>query len=290
MKQKLDVGLIEFGLKKQIFISQTVLDLLYLPLIYEFEVCPTGTWLINGFTEIPQSVRERLVRLSLQYDKEETTLILNRRVACILYTMLDETRHDEYGDFYEHIQDLDMVNEPHSPNYKARFDYGSPLDAVKEIFLWHKWGLEMSNAKLNALKNIWENLLRQEDGPKEPEKQKSWIVAEKAKFRQTLKTNRKKIKSAMNEITQLENLINKFLVKNYVDINDRIAVLKAADKYPQLQQLRTTQGNMMSDLDTLLDESTLIEIKLAACEIPAFFTADFTIETPPPATFNQTKP
>jgi len=268
MKQKLDVRLIEFGLEKQVFIPQTILDMLYLPMVYGVDVCPTGVWLVNGFKEIPQPTREQLVRLSLKYDKEETTLLLNRRMACVLYTMLNKTCNERKY-FSTFIQDAGLVNEPHAPIYEAKFEYGSPIDAVREIFLWHKWGLKMSNNERKVWQRIWENLLQQENDSHEPENQKSWISLKKATFRKTLNANKRKVNADMQQITQLENLISDFLAKIDVDVNDRIAILKATDKHQKLQELYEEQTNQMNALNTVLDESILLEIKLAACDIPS---------------------
>ena len=238
LMKNLDVKLIEYGLAHGVFMPQTVLDLLYHPLEMthsegSHETYSEINWSVNNFTEIPFAARKKLVELCFISNAEETALALNRRFACTIYALLKMQK--------------DVTK--NANGCEAFFEEAAPNEVMQEIFLWHKCGLKMTNAKLYLLKRIFSNAFPCTDvmSQAEADKQRSLLRFQLTKNKR--KTQRRTLKLALTQ-----GFIHAYLEDDPNDIKE-------------LDALRKEEKKLKDCLEALQTEYSELELKMTAMEI-----------------------
>lgn len=250
-----DVSLIEHGLANDVFTPSNVLDLLYHPLHIigimsakkdSQDTIAGMTWPVNNFTAVPVATRKKLLLTCFEANKEETTLDLNRRFTCVIYTLLKE-------------QDNIM---PEADWCTALFESASPVEVMQEIHLWHKCGLKMNRAKFYLLKRIWSNMLESEPAYIPEVQLPYWVNKQKTLLKQLLSRNKKSAQHRILKLTLTESFIREQIKSSAKDLKELEALKKEA------QKLKAT-------IDKLLKDRFLIEIKLSVLEIYPMLQENF---------------
>ena len=153
--QKINLSFLKIGLEKKVFMPFAVIDLLYRRVtnnIYPStrkRLISENRWSISDFKHFPQSTRQEIIKLARAADEDnDLDFEMEMRIICALYTLLEENNSASI-----HLDETKEVR------YICEYEFNDPQQVIKEIFLWHRWGISISANEKELLQQVWQKIL-----------------------------------------------------------------------------------------------------------------------------------